>query len=145
MTKRYGLPVGSHEGYSGNMGKTIADFVRDARAARGMTQEELADRLGMTPGYVGILETGKVGRPRVQTLRKLAAALDVPLQDLVATTGQIDAPPSDDIAILLHRIAGLRTPDDRRAAFRQLPESVRKSIRILMRDLFAEVAEMLEE
>lgn len=55
------------------------------RQARGMTQEGLAERAGLTRvGYRNI-ETGK-SMPRVATLRALASALDSPLRDLVSPT-----------------------------------------------------------
>jgi len=52
------------------------------RRARGLTQEELASRAGLSRvGYRNI-ESGK-SLPRVETLRALASALETPLRDLV--------------------------------------------------------------
>lgn len=143
MALYYTLQRKRHLPYSRCM-NTLADFVRDARDARGMTQEELAEAIGKSFGYIGQLETGKIGRPRAATLRRLAAALHVPLADLVVATGQLDASEGDAAANLL-RIAALPTPAARLAAWRELPEPLRAAILVLMRDVFQAAALRLEE
>ncbi len=124
---------------------SLADFVRRARDARGLTQEELAEAIGKSYGYVGQLETGKIGRPKAATLRSLAAALRVPLEDLVVATGQLEESREEDAAITLQRIAALPTPQERVAAWRELPEPLRAAILVLMRDVFQVAAQRLEE
>jgi DNA-binding XRE family transcriptional regulator len=53
------------------------------RERRGLTQQELAKRAGISKPYLSQLETGKrVGATKI--LRKLAAALDLTLDDLSA-------------------------------------------------------------
>ena len=55
----------------------------DIRQAKGLTQKELADKLGMSYSYLSKLESGKVN-VSLATLRKLAKALKVRVADLVA-------------------------------------------------------------
>jgi mRNA interferase RelE/StbE len=56
--------------------------VRVFREYRGMTQEALATRAGITKGMVSKIESGhKVGS--VETIRAIANALDVDIDDLV--------------------------------------------------------------
>lgn len=60
-------------------GQADADFqqaVVAARLAAGLSQKELAARLGTSQAAIARLEAGTY-RPRVETLRKLAAALQV--------------------------------------------------------------------
>jgi transcriptional regulator with XRE-family HTH domain len=109
------------------MNTALADLVRRARAQAGLTQEELAEAINRSTGYIGILETGKVDRPKSETLRNLAAALGVPLNDLVATTGQIDAAEEENLADVLQRITSLPSHQERLAAYDRLPDSVRQS------------------
>src|SRR6478736_6765415 len=49
--------------------------LRQARQAVGLTQEELAERAGLTPNAVGSLERGEHRHPYPATVRALAEAL----------------------------------------------------------------------
>jgi transcriptional regulator with XRE-family HTH domain len=55
----------------------------DARAAAGLTQEQLAVACGATFGTISKLERGVAGEPRLSTITKIAAALDVPVSQLL--------------------------------------------------------------
>lgn len=55
--------------------------IRRAREAAGLTQIQLARRLRITQGALSSMETGK--NPRLETLRKIAKALKVPVASLV--------------------------------------------------------------
>jgi transcriptional regulator with XRE-family HTH domain len=55
--------------------------VREARAQRGISQEELADRSGMHRTYVGGVERGERNLSYTNLLR-LAAALELTLSEL---------------------------------------------------------------
>jgi transcriptional regulator with XRE-family HTH domain len=57
--------------------------IRDLREARKMTQEQLARRAKVTPGYVAQLELGLRTNPSLDVVRRLARALKVPLKDLL--------------------------------------------------------------
>jgi transcriptional regulator with XRE-family HTH domain len=52
------------------------------RAARDMTQEDLARKAGVSVGYIARLETGRHD-PKVGTLLKVAKALGVPVTELL--------------------------------------------------------------
>ena len=67
---------------------SLAEAVRKARAARGMSQRRLSRALGMSDGYAGHLETGRF-RPTVETLRGLADALEVSYGELAVIAGYI--------------------------------------------------------
>ncbi|WP_205687584.1 helix-turn-helix transcriptional regulator, partial [Cellulomonas endophytica] len=55
--------------------ETFAAALRRLREAAGLTQEELAERAGLTAHGVGALERGTRTRPYPHTVRALAAAL----------------------------------------------------------------------
>jgi transcriptional regulator with XRE-family HTH domain len=54
----------------------VARNLRQIRHAKGLSQEELADRAGINRNYVGMLESEQHGAT-VDMLEKLALALDV--------------------------------------------------------------------
>ena len=58
-------------------GKRFAEI----RRARGYTQEQLAEKMNITPLSIGFIEQGRRW-PRLSTLHKLAKCLDVPVAEL---------------------------------------------------------------
>src|SRR5712672_3558936 len=60
----------------------IGRLVRLARAKRGMTRRQLAQDSGASERYLAQIEGGQ-GNPSVIILRSLAAALDVPIIELL--------------------------------------------------------------
>ena len=56
--------------------------VRHWRTFRGLTQLQLADRLGITQPSVAAIEAGK-GAPSLETVARLAEALQVPAANLL--------------------------------------------------------------
>jgi tetratricopeptide (TPR) repeat protein/transcriptional regulator with XRE-family HTH domain len=62
----------------------LGSWLRQARAAAGMTQEELAERSGVGVRTIGDLERGRTRRPYARSIRCLAVALDVPFPGLAS-------------------------------------------------------------
>jgi transcriptional regulator with XRE-family HTH domain len=60
----------------------IAMRIKALRAKRRITQAELAERAGISHGYLARLETGRQD-PTITTLEKLAKALKVPVEKLL--------------------------------------------------------------
>jgi transcriptional regulator with XRE-family HTH domain len=58
--------------------------LREVRAKKGISQEELAHRSGIDRSYLGAIERGEQNCGLLH-LAKIAAALDVTLVELVAT------------------------------------------------------------
>lgn len=70
----------------------LASYVRKRRQQLGITQQELADRSGVTRALVGHLEAGRLRvAPQLPNLRRLATGLEVDFGTLleVLDTGQI--------------------------------------------------------
>lgn len=65
------------------MGKGVSRNIRSARKDAGLTQEQLAKRVGVTVQAISYLELGRAD-PRLNTLRKIARATKTPLAELVA-------------------------------------------------------------
>ena len=61
---------------------TIGEAIKDARIKAGMTQAELAERLGISPQAVSQYERGKKN-PRLSTIQKFADALGIDVSDLL--------------------------------------------------------------
>jgi transcriptional regulator with XRE-family HTH domain len=61
--------------------------VRETRARRGYSQEELGFVAGLHRNYVGAIERGEIN-PTVHALRKLEKGLRVPLSDLMGLAEQ---------------------------------------------------------
>jgi transcriptional regulator with XRE-family HTH domain len=60
----------------------VGDRLKALRIRRALTQEDLAQRAGLSKNAVNRLEVDKA-EPRMSTLRKLAKALDVDPAELI--------------------------------------------------------------
>jgi len=56
--------------------------MQETRKRKGVTQEELAEKLSMHRTYIGLMERGE-RNPTIRSLYKIAKALDVPSSDLL--------------------------------------------------------------
>jgi predicted ATPase/DNA-binding XRE family transcriptional regulator len=63
--------------------------LRRLREAAGLSQEELADKAGLTPNAVGTLERGERRRPYPHTVRSLADALALSESERAALAGSV--------------------------------------------------------
>jgi len=64
----------------------VGDNVRELRTLNALTQEELADRAGITATALSRIERNEA-EPRPSTLRKLATALGVEPRELIKRSG----------------------------------------------------------
>ena len=63
-------------------GPTFGDLLRRHRDSANLTQEDLAERTGLTPQAISLLERGERRRPHRYTVEKLAEALRLTREDL---------------------------------------------------------------
>lgn len=83
------LPVGW-------FGWPLGNRVQWARSRRGMSQQELANRSGLSKNWVGQIERNVITNPGVDTIRKLETVLKAPLLG-EGTFGTIASPARRDI------------------------------------------------
>jgi transcriptional regulator with XRE-family HTH domain len=75
----------------------LGERIASLREERALTQAELAERARISPSTLSQIESGRVPRPHVGTIRKIARALNVDPQDLrraeePALAGKAEAP-----------------------------------------------------
>ena len=138
------------------MSETFGQYLTRRREAAGLTQAELAGRVGLTPAYIGYLERGSgptgvgVGmRPRLEALSAIAEALGVPLAEVRCAAGYA-APEDSDVSCeavgdtfgesdfaSLHRMHERLDPE-RRRSFRPVLEMVRRELELMLNEQGAE-------
>src|SRR5271165_1344806 len=69
---------------------SLAQRVRDIRYAKGWGPDELANRPEISRTALYQIESGKTGLPRAGTLRRIAVALEVPMEDLLGSEDEVD-------------------------------------------------------
>jgi transcriptional regulator with XRE-family HTH domain len=62
----------------------IKDKLKELRTAQGLTQQALAEKARLSISAVIHIEAGRIPDPRISTLRKLARALEVSLDELAS-------------------------------------------------------------
>jgi transcriptional regulator with XRE-family HTH domain len=67
----------------------LGEALRALRKQAGITQEELAERLGVDPTFVGRLERGQRGA-HWRTIRRILRALNASLRDFAAAIDAAD-------------------------------------------------------
>ena len=70
---------------------SLAQRVRDIRYTKGWGPDELANRAEISRTALYQIESGKTGLPRAGTLRRIAVALDVPMEDLLGYEAETEA------------------------------------------------------
>ena len=96
----------------------IGERIREARQARGWTQDELAEAVGVSRSAVAQWETGRAGQV-TGNLSRIAEVLDVSIEHLAhgrskRTSGQ--ATSGDELALL--RLYRECSPDDKQLLLR---------------------------
>ena len=87
------------------MAKEFGGYVRDARERlreddRAFSLRQVAERVGIQPTYLSKLERGELAPPSEQTIKRIAAELDLDPDVLLAMAGKVS---SDLRAIICKR------------------------------------------
>jgi transcriptional regulator with XRE-family HTH domain len=72
------------------------------RQLRGLSLSELSNRCNLSVGYISDIEKGVKTNPSIETLYKIAEALDVKLIDLVSEEDFSDTYGSENITVAAH-------------------------------------------
>lgn len=76
---------------------SLAQRIRDYRYSKGWGPDELASRAEISRTALYQIESGKTELPRAGTLRRIAVALDVPMDELLGTPPETESlPPVSD-------------------------------------------------
>lgn len=68
---------------------SVGQNIKKARKSKGMTQKDLGTLLGVSQAAIGQFENEK-STPKIETIQKIAAALAVPISDLIQSSPEID-------------------------------------------------------
>ncbi len=122
---------------------SFAVEVQRARFRAGLSQEKLAEKLGISRVAVGQIERGETKRPNDETLEGLENVLGISRQRAYELLGIL--PPSDrpETGVLLQQIAALPTHEARLEAWNELPEGIRQALITLMQDVLRDAASRL--
>jgi transcriptional regulator with XRE-family HTH domain len=89
--------------------------VKQLRQARRLTQEQLAERAGLSYKFVGEVERGK-GNPTLTTLGSLSEALGVALSDLLGVEAEKPMLSARQASLVRDALASIETLVERAAA-----------------------------
>lgn len=130
---------------------SLADVVAERRRAMKRTQRQVAKEVGISAGYLGMIEAGKVGIPSPDVMASLARVLGMPENELLQSVGymRVDAVGGVDVGppeSTLLRLAALPTKQARLVALADLPRVELEALVLLMQDLFSTTTpELLKE
>lgn len=82
---------------------TLGDVVRARRKALGVSQEEVAEKVGIASQFYGRIERG-IALPSVPTLSNLADALGLSTDELLGRSKSIEPPPEPRDSPDVHRV-----------------------------------------
>ncbi len=105
--------------------REIGFRLRKERARLGWTQDELGEKSGLHPSYIGQIERGSK-KISIETLRKLAQALSLRMGDLLNET---PGPLPEDWESKIGGLLRENSPDDRELIYntlRQLSKGIRR-------------------
>lgn len=69
--------------------RTFGQNLRELRRSKGVSQRDLADRVGVDFSYISKLENDRLPPPAGDTIVKICEVLEVPADELLASTGKM--------------------------------------------------------
>lgn len=94
----------------------IGKVVRALREARGLTQVELARKAKIAQPYIAMLERGDRKNPSLPVLRRIAKALDAPVEELLS--GRLPMSGAQAVNLIFERLCAEAKARGRDAAVR---------------------------
>ena len=89
--------------------------IKTARQAKGMTQEELGEILGVQKSAIAKYESGRVVNIKRSTLKKISDVLDIPAFELIFDEGKKGKSEQDELSENIKRLVDFAksVPDDK--------------------------------
>jgi len=102
--------------------ETIGEYLTRLMRQKNLTAKDLATRCGLTDSYVGRLCKSQSANLTVDTIKKLAMALDVDAHEIFAVASGVPASqaPQTDLLLFLDQMQKLGTDENGPEALRQL-------------------------
>ncbi len=92
--------------------RQVGQQIRQLRMQRQMSQEELSFKAGLSPAHLGQIERA-VKNPTIDTVAKIAGALDVPVAELFATVSASEPAQSPFTEKILAQLAAMEEEDQK--------------------------------
>lgn len=99
---------------------SFAKLIQQARESKGWTQQELAEAMDVSRGYIGQLETGLIKRPRPRYIALLEKHLGLTREEILRAQGQLGPNVPTDLLAEVRRIARIPDFEDRVAELEQV-------------------------
>lgn len=105
-----GLPVLFSRLYNIGMeeprsGASIGERILTLRTQRGWSLRKLALYSGVSHAYISLLETGKIDRPSMKHISKLAGALEIGVEELIGVASLPEVDEADALQDHIKRLA----------------------------------------
>ena len=103
-------------------------YLRELRRQRRLTQQQLADAVGVDFTYLSKIENSRVGPPSEATIRKFAAVLQTDPEEMLARAAKVGpelrqtAQQEPELALLLRTLSNRRLPPATYARLRRIAE-----------------------
>lgn len=107
----------------------FGSHLKTLRKERRMTQQQLADAVGIDFTYLSKVENSRVDPPSEETIRKLAKALQVDADDLILRSGKVDpnlkeaAAAEPQLALLLRTMSRKRPTSEQYQQMQKIAEA----------------------
>jgi transcriptional regulator with XRE-family HTH domain len=78
----------------------MSDFgtvLREKRRVSGLSQRQLAEKVGVDFSYISKLENGRLPAPAAETVGRLAEVLDCPVEELLSAAKKMPADLNDSV------------------------------------------------
>lgn len=99
--------------------KFLGQRLRALRKQRLLSQEHLGERSNLSGKFIGEVERGEKSIS-MDSLYRVAVALEVPMRDLTDVGDKASAVPSEDAEKIFALVSGRRRPEDVRKAYNVL-------------------------
>lgn len=115
----------------------LANLIREAREnqrrpdGKPWTQDDLADAMDVSRGYIGQIETGLIKRPRMKYRKLFQDKLHITDNQWLTATGEMQPASGVDLNSEIHRIAQIPDIEDRVAELDELEKSHPEIVRLM--------------